>query len=73
MEETIGKRIKTFRKERGLTQAQLAKALGYSHKSVIAQIEKGESEMSYEKMLLLLRTYAADANELFDVKTIIYV
>lgn len=68
--ETIGKRIKTFRKERGLTQAQLAKDLGYSHKSVITHIEKGESEMSYEKMLLLLRTYAADANELFDVQRI---
>lgn len=68
--ETIGKRIKAFRKGRGLTQAQLAKDLGYSHKSVITHIEKGESEMSYEKMLLLLRTYAADANELFDVQHI---
>ena len=68
--EIIGKRIKAFRKGRGLTQAQLAKDLGYSHKSVITHIEKGESEMSYEKMLLLLRTYAADANELFDVQHI---
>ena len=68
--ETIVKRIKAFRKGRGLTQAQLAKDLGYSHKSVITHIEKGESEMSYEKMLLLLRTYAADANELFDVQHI---
>ena len=68
--EKIGKRIKAFRKGRGLTQAQLAKDLGYSHKSVITHIEKGESEMSYEKMLLLLRTYAADANELFDVQHI---
>lgn len=66
--ETIGKRIKAFRKGRGLTQAELAKSLGYSHKSVITHIEKGESEMSYEKMLLLLRTYAVDANELFDVQ-----
>ena len=68
--ETIGKRIKAFRKGRGLTQAQLARDLGYSHKSVITHIEKGESEMSYEKMLLLLRTYAVDANELFDVQHI---
>ena len=68
--ETIGPRSKTFRKGRGITQAELAKSLGYSHKSVITHIEKGESEMSYEKMLLLLRTYAADANELFDVKHI---
>ena len=68
--ETIGKKIKAFRKGRGLTQAQLARDLGYSHKSVITHIEKGESEMSYEKMLLLLRTYSVDANELFDVQHI---
>ena len=68
--ETIGKRIKIFRKGRGLTQAQLAKDLGYSHKSVITHIEKGESEMSYEKILLLLRTYAIDANDFFGIKHI---
>ena len=68
--ETIGPRIKAFRKGRGITQAELAKSLGYSHKSVITHIEKGESEMSYEKILLLLRTYAADANELFDAQHI---
>lgn len=68
--ETIGPRIKAFRKGRGITQAELAKSLGYSHKSVITHIEKGESEMSYEKIILLIRTYAADANELFDVQHI---
>lgn len=68
--QTIGPRIKAFRKGRGITQAELAKSLGYSHKSVITHIEKGESEMSYEKILLLLRTYSADANELFDVQHI---
>ncbi len=68
--QTIGPRIKAFRKGRGITQAELAKTLGYSHKSVITHIEKGESEMSYEKILLLLRTYSADANELFDVQHI---
>lgn len=64
--ETIGPRVRKIRKKKGLTQAQLAKDLGYSHKSVITHIEKGESEMSYEKMLLLLKTYLIDANELFD-------
>ena len=48
--ETIGSRIKAFRKGRGITQAELAKSLGHSHKSVITHIEKGESEMSYEKI-----------------------
>lgn len=68
--ETIGPKIKAFRKGRGITQAELARSLGYSHKSVITHIEKGESEMSYEKMLLLLKTYAVDANELFEVQRI---
>ena len=64
--ETIGPRVKKIRKKKGLTQAQLAKDLGYSHKSVITHIEKGESEMSYETMLLHLKTYLIDENELFD-------
>ncbi len=68
--ETIGPKIKAFRKGRGLTQAELADALGYSHKSVITHIEKGDSEMSYDKILLLLRTFAIDANDLFDVQHI---
>ena len=68
--ETIGPRIKKFRKEHKLTQEQLADSLGYSHKSVITNIEKGHSEMSYDKILLLIREYMLDANELFDVKEI---
>lgn len=65
--DRIGPRIKKFRKSRALTQKQLADALGYSDKSMIAHIEKGESDMTYEKILLLLRTYTLDANELFDI------
>ena len=68
--ETIGPKLKKFRKSRKLTQDQLAASLGYSGKSVISHIEKGDADMTYEKMLLLLRTYMIDANELFDVKEI---
>lgn len=63
--KTIGPYIKSFRKSRSITQEQLAKALGYSHKSVITHIEKGESEMSFEKICLLLDTYNISADELF--------
>lgn len=69
-QDKIGPRIKKFRTERSLTQQQLARALGYSDKSVITHIEKGDKEMSYEKILLLLRTYSLDANDLFEVKRI---
>ena len=68
--EKIGSKIKVLRKERNLTQTDLAKSLGYSDKSVISHIEKGDADMTYEKILLLLRTYMLDANQLFDVKEI---
>ena len=68
--ETIGPKIKQFRKNRKLTQDELAESLGYSGKSVISHIEKGDADMTYEKILLLLRTYMLDANELFDVSDI---
>ena len=68
--ETIGPKIKQFRKKRKLTQDELAESLGYSGKSVISHIEKGDADMTYEKILLLLRTYMLDANELFEVERI---
>ena len=66
--ETIGPKIKQFRKKRKLTQEELAKSLGYAGKSVISHIEKGDADMTYEKILLLLRTYMLDANELFETE-----
>ena len=66
--KTIGPKLKRFRKTRKLTQDQLAKSLGYSGKSVISHIEKGDADMTYEKILLLIKTYMLDANELFDVE-----
>lgn len=63
--ETIGPKLKEFRKKRNITQDQLAESLGYSGKSVISHIEKGDADMTYEKILLLIRSYMLDANELF--------
>ena len=66
--KTIGPKIKRFRESRKLTQEQLAESLGYSGKSVISHIEKGDADMTYEKILLLLKKYKLDANELFNIK-----
>ena len=44
--EKIGSKIKELRKERNLTQTDLAKSLGYSDKSVISHIEKGDADLS---------------------------
>ena len=56
-QEKIGLKIKELRRQKNLTQTDLANSLGYSDKSVISHIEKGDADMTYEKILLLLRTY----------------
>lgn len=66
--KTIGIKIRDFRKKNNLTQDALAKSLGYYDKSVISHIEKGDADMTYEKLCLLLKVYNLDANELFDIK-----
>ena len=66
--KTIGPKIKDFRKRNNLTQDALAASLGYYGKSVISHIEKGDADMTYEKIALLLKVYNLDANELFDVE-----
>lgn len=47
---TIFERIKTLRKEKGLTQTDLAKAIGYKDKSVISHIERGEQNLYQDKI-----------------------
>ena len=64
--KTIGLKIKEFRKKNNLTQDALAKSLGYYDKSVISHIEKGDADMTYEKIMLFLKVYNLDPRELFD-------
>ena len=68
--DDIGNRIKKFRKDNKITQEKLAKDLGYSHKSVITHIEKGDTDISFEKFLLFIRKYAVDVNDFLQVKNI---
>ena len=65
-QQKIGSKIKELRKERKLTQTDLANSLGYYDKSVISHIEKGDADMTYEKIALFLEKYDLDANVLFD-------
>lgn len=64
----FGKKIKEIRKKNNLTQSQFAEIFGYKDKSMIAHIEKGETEMSNDKIALLIERFNVDANELFMVK-----
>ena len=61
----IAEFVKYIREKHHLTQQELADTLNYSSKSMIAKIETGQSEMSYEKLGILIDKYNVDANVLF--------
>ena len=61
----FGSLVKKIRLKHQLTQKELADSLGYTHKSMISKIEKGESEMSYDRIVLFAEKYALNVNELF--------
>lgn len=62
----FGKKIKKIRKDRGLTQQQFADSLGYAHKSTINKIESGQEDMSYQKILILLKEYMLNSKDIFE-------
>ncbi len=66
----FGKKIKEIRKKNNLTQLEFSKIFGYKDKSMITHIEKGETEMSNDKIALLIEKFNVDANELFCEKKI---
>ena len=68
MSAYFGKKIKEIRKKNNLTQLEFAQIFGYKDKSMIAHIEKGETEMSNDKIALLIEKFNIDANELFQVE-----
>ena len=83
----LGLKVKEIRTSNHLSQQQFAESLGYSHKSVINKIESGQRDMSYEKILLMVKVYGLNIKDLEDMmpsqesvithfedkKTIIYI
>lgn len=62
----LGDKIKEIRLKEGLSQEAFAKELGYNSKSTINKIEKGINEISYDKLMLLIKKYEVEMDELFD-------
>jgi len=50
LKATIGKRIKFFRSNRGMTQMELARKIGYTSSGVISEIESGLKAPSMDKL-----------------------
>ena len=49
----LGLRIKSFRKEKGLSQKELASLMGYKDVSTIAKIETGVNDVTTETLYKL--------------------
>jgi transcriptional regulator with XRE-family HTH domain len=63
--ETIGKNIRIAREEAGLSQLDLAKALGFESATAVSLIESGERKISAENLSVLARTLHRDMKFFF--------
>ena len=61
----LGERLKKARKDRGLTQEQLAEQAGLSARH-IAKIEKGDANPSFEVLSTLVKTLGVSFDAIFD-------
>lgn len=59
------KKLKELRKKRGITQAQMAKKLGYKGKSGYCQLENGQAPMTIERIDKIVEVLGKDALEIF--------
>lgn len=63
----FGERVKNFRKQKGLSQEQLANALGYTSsnaRSAVSKIERGLYDLSAAKIKQLSRALGVSVSEL---------
>ena len=60
---TIGERIKAYRKEKGLSQEQLAEALNVSRQA-ITKWESGKGLPDIENLIVLSRTFGVSLDEM---------
>lgn len=58
------KNIKEIRTEKGMTQKELAEKIGYTDRSIIAKIEKGEVDLLVSKLLLFAKALDVSPIEL---------
>ena len=57
--------IKKLRQERGWSQEDLAKKMGYSGKSMISRIENGKINLQQSQIMMFAKVFGVDAGVLF--------
>lgn len=63
MAKELGKKIRSIRLKRNLSQSEMADILGYSGKGMISRLENDSADMSYEKLILLLSKFGDEFSE----------
>ena len=58
--QLFGARVRAKRIEMGLTQEELARAVGYTSRSTITKIESGERDLTRDKVAALAKALNAD-------------
>ena len=67
----FGQKVKTLRKAAGLSQEELAKKLGFSHKSSISKIELGRADIPTGKIEPLAEALGVDPGALLNPNHVI--
>ena len=60
MAKELGKKIRSIRLKRNLSQTEMAEILGYSGKGMISRLENDSADMSYDKLMILLSRFSED-------------
>jgi transcriptional regulator with XRE-family HTH domain len=66
MTQLIGARIKALREERGLSQEQLARRLGFNDRQTLSAIETGERRVSADELLVAVHELGASLDYFTD-------
>lgn len=64
--QRLADKIRTIRKERGLTQTELAEKLGTNH-SYVARMEKGDQDSRITSLISMADALSVDISELVKV------
>ena len=70
MTQIIGARIRALREERGLSQEELARQLGFKDRQTLSAIETGERRVSAEELILAVRELGAPLDYFTDPYTL---
>ena len=63
----VGEMLRKKRKERGLTQSELANVLGYSNAQFVSNIERGLANIPVSKIRKLSKVLRSSETELYSV------